>query len=160
MFAFLLWFIFNADSHSNDKVDAIHRPKHPAWKLLVNQARGPYWENTVFSRISRGWRLFKNWTLQRNLFCKIQRHIFHLYEKITVCNRSIISLPPFTSFGTFQWCLHPTQNSLLPSTTSLFRRKDISTAVLDFLYSSLKLYGIPQISAASGPLRLFEGGVY
>ena len=36
-----------------------------------------------------------------------------------------------------------------------FGKKDISSVVLDFLYSG-KLYGIPQISAALGPQRLFE----
>ena len=47
-----------------------------------------------------------------------------------------------------------------PSTKSMFfGRKDISSAVLDFLHSG-KLYGIPQISAASGPQRLFVGGAY
>ena len=39
-----------------------------------------------------------------------------------------------------------------------FWRKDISSAGLYFLYSGFNLFGIPQISAASGPRRLFEGG--
>ena len=80
-----------------------------------------------------------------------QRYIFHLCEKNTVCNRCVFSLYIH---------LQSTQNSLSPSITSLFWSKDLPSAVLDCLFSGLRLYGIPRISAASGTRRLFEGGTY
>ena len=69
--------------------------------------------HTVFTRISPAAlikfltplvrRLFKNWKLQGNLFLQFNGIIiFHLCEKVTVGNRSVFSLLPFTSFRTFQ----------------------------------------------------------
>ena len=83
-------------------------------------------------------------------------------RKHTVCNRCVFSLyiHLLLLFGNFLWSLQSIQISLFPSITSLFWRKDLPSAVLDFLYSGLKLYGIPRISAASGTRRLFEGGTY
>ena len=97
---------------------------------------GPFQTGThqtaVFTRISvaalikflapqvrrlRGWRLFEG-----SAYLKIGRYkeIFsfyltvHLdrYEKITVSNRSVFSLSPFTSFRTSQWCLHSCNSDL------------------------------------------------
>ena len=71
----------------------------------------------------------------------------------------MVTISPLTphSFGTFQWCLHPNQISLSPSKTSLFLRKDISSAVLGFFYSGFYFIRISLNKRRIGTAALIRG---
>ena len=96
-------------------------------------------------------------------------------RKITVSNRSIFSLPPFTSFSTFQWCLCSTQISLPLLQRPFFEERTFPVWFKTFLIAVFKLYRIPRTSARrttalirgrrlltflSQMRHLFEGGAY
>ena len=75
------------------------------YRIYSNKRRGAY---QIFgassAALNRGRRLLKNWKLQE-IFSFNSTVYLPSVRKITFSNRNVFSLSPFTSFGTFQWCL-------------------------------------------------------